>query len=326
MALAELTDQSTTEEVNEYVEQVVEEVAADRAGTEPKSDAQIANEHANNEHEKIPAEEKSGSKKAAKAEAEADSGDEKSESEWMDDDLKAEVAAYGIEESELADFTSREELERAMRLFDKSALAAGRKAMAEGETGRNDKGQFVKKAEPKAEPAEAKAESTDGKYEVKLDKSVYDDGIVDEFTRLRDHYETRLEKLESRLLESDAKSEESHFDSLVDSLDHADLFGKTDKEDSKQLQRRHDLMIAVKAHRIGMEKLGRPAELNESLVSRVARMVFAEDLGKKDLKTRTRKISKQSNSRQGGGATRSQDPRESDREAADRRFKELAGP
>jgi hypothetical protein len=331
MALAELTETSTREEVNAYVEQVVEEVAEDRAGTlpEPKGDARIASEHANNEHKpekakEIPAEGKSGSK-PAKAEAKAESGDEESDS-WMDDDLKAEVAAYGIEESELADFASREELERAMRLFDKSALAAGRKAMAEESekaTGRNAKGEFVKKAEPEPK-AEGKPEA-EGKYEPKLDKAVYDEEIVNEFTRMRDHYESRLEALESRLLENDAKSEENRFDSLVDSLDHADLFGKTDKEDSKQLQRRHDLHVAVRAHMIGMEKLGRPTELNESLVGRVARMVFAEDLGKKDLKTRTRKISRQSNGRQGGGATRPQDPREDPREEADRRYKELAG-
>jgi hypothetical protein len=339
MSLAELTEASTTEEVQSYVEQVVEEVAADRAGTEEKGDARIAAEHADNEHKpakanEIPAE-KSGSKpadKAVPAKAEESGDEESSTAEWLDEDLKAEVAAYGIEESELADFASREELERAMRLFDKSALAAGRKALEESDSGRNEKGQFVKKAEPKAEPkAEAKAEVTDGKYEPKLDKAVYDEEIVNEFTRMRDHYEskreeleTRFKALEERFLESDARAEESHFDSLVDSLDHPDLFGKTDKEDAKQLQRRTDLMIAVKAHRIGMEKLGRPAELNQSLVGRVARMVFAEDLGKKDLKTRTRKISRQSNGRQGGGATRPSDPREDPRDEFDRLYKELA--
>jgi len=72
-----------------------------------------------------------------------------------------------------------------------------------------------------------------------------------------------------------------------------------------------------------MQQLGRPAELNESLVGRVARMVFAEDLGKKDLKNRTRKISKQSNARQGGGATRPSDPREDPRDEAERLYKEL---
>lgn len=339
MPVAELTETSSKEDVSAYVEQVVEEVTAERSGTEnkpePKGDARIASEHADNEHRAQPKEipaEKSGSKPAkskdeavpAKAE---ESGDEESESEsanaeWLDEDLKAEVAAYGIEEAELADFASREELERAMRLFDKSALAAGRKALAEGDSGRNEKGQFVKKAEPKAEPkAEEKSEGADGKFEIGLDTSLYDDGLVGALTRMRDHYDAKFDALES---EFRTKAEEQSFDSLVDSLDHPDLFGKTDKEDAKQKQRRQDLLDAVRDLRKGMELHGRPAELTASLVGRVARMVFAEDLGKKDLKTRTRKISRQSNGRQGGGATRPQDPREDPRDAADRLYKEMS--
>jgi hypothetical protein len=140
---------------------------------------------------------------------------------------------------------------------------------------------------------------------------------------MRDHYESRLEALESRFYEADARAEEERFDNLVDSLGHADLFGKTGSEGPKELQRRQDLIVAVKAQQIGLERLGRPTELNESLVSRVARMVFAEDLAKKDLKQRTRKISKQSNGRQGGGVTRPQDPREDPRAEADRLYREL---
>jgi hypothetical protein len=330
MELAELNEQSTKEEVNSYVEEVVEEVAADRAGEKQpaeKGDARITAEHADNEHKEIPAEEKSGSETAKSKDEGEESGEEQSEAEWLDDDLKAEVAAYGIEESELADFASREELERALRLFDKSALEAGRKALADqgktkadGETVRNEKGQFVKQDAPQSKPAKQ-----DGAYEIKLSKEVYDAEIVEEFTRLRDHYESRLDAMESRFAEADAKAEEQHFDGLVDSLGHADLFGKSGQEGAKQLQRRQDLHVAVKAQMLGLAQLGRPTDLNESLVNRVARMVFADDLGKKDLKNRTRKITKQSNGRQGGGATRPQDPRTDPRDEADRLYKELAG-
>lgn len=334
MAVAELNEQSTTEEVSEYVEQVVEDVKAERAGE--KDDARIAAEHADNEHKTPVAEKKSGDDAAN---VETDKGEKAGESSpatdksgWLDDDVKAEVAAYGIEESELADFASREELDRALRLFDKSALEAGRKALAkaddEGEQGRNAKGQFEKKPPPKSE--QPKGETKEGSYEIKLSKDVYDEELVGELTRMRDHYESRLEAYESRFAAmedrfatADAAAEEKHFDSLVDSLGHADLFGKSDQENSKQLQRRKDLHLAVKAQMLGLAQLGRPTELSESLVNRVARMVFAEDLGKKDLKTRTAKITRQSNSRQGGGATRPQDPREDPRDEADRLYKEL---
>jgi hypothetical protein len=335
--MAELTEQSTTEDVQEYVEQVVEEVKADRAGEKPevKSDAQITSEHAENEKPPVVKTEKPAkAEKTAKAE---ETGEDES---WFNDDVKAEAAAYGIEESELADFASREELDRALRLFDKSALAAGRKALAEAETGkdpaknRNEKGQFAKGAPSKADIEGVIADlptKQDGRYEIKLSKDVYDDEIVGEFTRMRDHYEardqalqSRFEALESRFLEADAIAEEKHFDGLVDSLDHADLFGKTGKEDAKQLERRQDLHIQAKALMLGLSQLGRPTELNDALVNRAARMLFAEDFFKKELKNRTRKISKQADGRQGGGATRPQDPREDPREEADRKFKELA--
>jgi hypothetical protein len=74
---------------------------------------------------------------------------------------------------------------------------------------------------------------------------------------------------------------------------------------------------------LGLAQLGRPTDLSELLVGRVARMVFAEDLSKKELKNHTRKITRQSNSRQGGGATRPQDPREDPRDEADRLYKEM---
>ena len=330
MALEELTAESTKEEISDYVEQVAEDVEAERAGEQEKGDARITSEHADNEHKEIPAEEKTGSKAAAsKDKGEDDPGEKKSAAKWLDDDLKAEVAAYGIEESELADFASREELDRALRLFDKSAMEAGKKALAEqgdaekaGAPPRNEKGEFVKQ-EKQPEKKPEKPEGKVGGYEVALSKDVYDEEIVSEFTRMRDHYESRLEALESRFAESDARAEQNHFDSLVDSLGHDDLFGKTDKEDPKQLQRRQELNTAVKAWMLGLAHLGRPANLSSEMVARVARMAFPEELAKRDIKNHTRKISRQSNGRQGGGATRPQEPREDPRDAAERLYKEL---
>jgi hypothetical protein len=322
MAVAELTPETTPEELRS----IVDTIAAERMGgkaPEEKSDAEIVTQHADNEFKGKSVTEKDD-ETAEDPKGAAPEGKGETDRAWFDDDLKAEVSAYGIDEDELADFTSREEVERALRFFDKSALEAGRKAMAAGdepkETGRDDKGRFVAKAAETEKEPEAK-----GGYQVTLDKNVYDDGIVEEFTRMRDHYETRLEALESRLMEADARAEEQHFDGLVDALGHADLFGKTDQENEKQLQRRQDLHVAVKAQMLGLKQLGRPTEMSESLINRVARMVFAEELGKKDLKSRTTRISKQSNRRQGGGITRPHDTRESARDEADRLYRELAG-
>lgn len=347
MAVTDLnavSEDTSTEEITAYADQVAKEVAEERRGEE-KSDAQITSEQANTpqpEQQKTPAEKPSGSETA---EVETDNGEEAAEvkgqgeetgdelegQEWLTDDVKAEAAAYGIDESEIADFASREELDRALRLFDKSALEAGRKALAEQEgegangQSRNEKGQFEKKEPPSADDQLPNLGKTDGQYKITLDKEVYDEEIVEHFTRMRDHYDSRLEALEHHFIEANAMAEEQHFDNLVDKLGHTDLFGKTDNETPKQLERRKDLMVAVKAQQIGLEQLGRPTEITESLVNRVSRMVFADELGKKDIKQRTRKISKQSNGRQGGGATRPQDPREDPRDEADRLYRELDG-
>lgn len=322
--LDEISEQTSSEEVKAYAEQVVKEVEADRAGE--KSDAQIVSETAGKPApQKQAAETSSGSKAAPKGDdtAKADSAEVEDQSDdgWMDDDLKAELAAYGVDESDLSDFASREEVERALRLFDKSAIEAGRKALADGPD-RNAKGQFAKKSEESKEEPEP-APLREGRYEVTLDKDVYDDEIIAEFTRLRDHYDARLEALESRHSETEAEAKERHFDSLVDSLNHEDLFGKTDKETAEEKSRREDLFVEVETYLRGRAALGRPAELNEAIVGRIARSLFANEIGKKELKQRTRKITRQSNIRLGGGATRPQDPREDPRDEADRLYREL---
>lgn len=325
MATAELTEKSTTEEANEHVEQIAKEVEAERA-EEEKDDARITSEHADNEHKETPAEADSGSEDDTAPKGEETGDSEVKAEDWLDDDLKAEVAAYGIEEPELADFTSREELERALKLFDKSALEAGRKALAEaggkgdGQAREEKTGRFEKKEEPKAD-----SPKRDGQYEVALNTDTYDEEIVGEFTRMRDHYDSRMEAMESRFAEADAVARERHFDSLVDSLGHADLFGKTDKETPKQKGRREDLFVEAETYLAGRATLGRPAELSDTVLSRVARSLFADELGKKELKSRTRKVSKQSDGRQGGGVTRPRDPREDPRDEFGRLYDELDG-
>lgn len=309
MSIGELTEESTHEDVQSLVDQIVE----DRKGDDEKGDAQkIAEER----DEPAIAETDSGSEDTAD-DGKADEGEEAGASEWLDDDLKAETTAYGISEEELADFTSREELERALRFFDRSALEAGRKATAEA--ARDEKGRFLKKSEEEA----PERKDSEGQFEISLDKELYDEELVDQFTRMRDHYESRLSALETRFIEADARAEEQRFDTLVDSLGSADLFGKTGKENSAQLQRREDLLIAVKAQQIGLQTLGRDVDLNEALVGRVARMVFADEFGKKDLKARTRKIAKQSNGRMGGSATKAHDSAEPLMDEMRRLYKEL---
>ena len=326
--LAEATPETTSEEIASYADTVAEEVVQERQ-EERKSDAEIVARNSpptkqSAEPKSSSAEaEKDQSKKSAKADSQSESGSVTEAPEWLTDDVKAELSAYGISEAELSDFSSREELERAIRLFDKTALEAGRKAMAEGgDASRNEKGQFVKK-----EGSEESEESTPEKrnYEVSLSADKWEDDIVNEFSRMRDHYESRFQALESQLMIERVRSEEERFDNFVDSLGHTDLFGNTGKESTNELERRKDLLVAVKAHMIGLEALGRPTTLNERLIGRVAHMVFSDELGKKLIKQQTSKVSKQNQLRQGGSPTKPLPPRDDPREEADRLYRELSG-
>lgn len=307
-ATLELNADTTHEQIEAYVTEAVKGVEASREGDtseDVKGDAQKIAE----DRDQPTTERESGVEEVPEV------VEDKSE-DWLDDELKAEAAAYGIDEKELADFTSRDEFERALRFFDRKALEAGRKAE------RDEKGRFTAKTEEPKE-GEPKSEDTKGRYEITLSKDIYDDGLVDELTKLRDHYETRLAVLETRFAESDAMARQQQFDAAVDAMGHADLFGKTGSEDAKELKRRQDLFQETDAMVTGILSQGRQVGSYETVVRRVARMVFAEELGKKDLKAKTRQIAKQSNNRLGGSATRAHDAVEPLRDEMRRRYKEL---
>lgn len=319
MALENLTDataDTSTDEIKSYADSIAQEVEAERQG-ETKTDAQIVNDVASIEN--TSAEKKSSSESVEELDQDEKSGDESSLPKWMNDDTKAEVAAYGISESDLSDFANREELDRALRLLDKTALEAGRKAAGEPDKDRNGKGQFAKKELPKTSEEETPKNS---KYEVALNKDEYDDEIVNEFTRMRDHYESRIEALESHFKEASAKEEEHRFDAVIDGLGMPKLFGSSGKETPDELQKREDVFAQAKVLQAGYRSFGKEVSL-ESLVGRAAPMVFASEFEKQKLKQHTQKISKQSQLRQGGSPTKPLPVRDNPRDEADRLYQEL---
>ena len=88
-------------------------------------------------------------------------------------------------------------------------------------------------------------------------------------------------------MQVNANEEERQFDSYVDSLGHSDLFGKTGSESQQELDRRRDLHVAARAQLIGLERLGRPAELNSKLIDRVANMASVDQVVVLDFKIGT---------------------------------------
>lgn len=316
----ELNENMTSEEIASYADSIVSQVQQERLG-DRKSDASVVNSTAGSKpsNDRVVDDTPVVDDDRDSAIDGETSGESDSAPDWVTDDVKAEVAAYGISDEELLDFQSREELDRALRLIDKNAMKAGREDVANSDTqARDETGKFVEKDD--AKPAE---DSDSPGYKVELSPDLYDEEIISEFGRMRDYYESRLQAIENRFAEAAADAEEQTFDRIVDSLGHADLFGKTGKESKEELERRQELNVAVKAQMIGLEKLGRSADLNERLVARVANMVFADELGKKRLKQQTSKIMKQHNLRQGGTSVRPSQVSEDPREEAERLYREL---
>lgn len=314
--VAELPDNATQEDIGEFVDKVVEDEGKKDA---PPDSQQIADDHAQGEpseevpqktDEQTPAgdETPAGKDAAVESDKEAtgeDQGQEEEESrDWLDDDLKAEIAALGIDEEHLADFTSREELDRALRLLDHGAMEAGRKALSKADEGK-------KLAEHEEEPKKPAPKADDEGYKVGLDPETYDEEVVKEFSKLHDHLETRLEarfaRLEAAEQQRVADAVESQFDAIVDSLDHTDLFGKAGKESKTQLENRQKLFDSQEVYQAGLRSLGREGRLDKALVTRVLQMEFADHLSKQQRKALTRKITGQSESRQGVGSIKAED-------------------
>lgn len=344
----QLDEASTKEEIAAFVDELHAERTAEKAPPEKKSDAQIVNEIPDVAPEK-PAK-ATKTKKAPVAEALPGEGDETAEAPvadagkkakgeisakadpddraWLDDGLRKQIAGYGIDEAELTDFDSREDVERALRLIDKRALAVGQKALADGEAPnpRDAQGRFTKTETTKepeaAKPAEPAAKPS---YEIKLSKDKYEDDIVDELTGMRDHYEARLAALEAKTQEAEAQAEGDRFDVAVDGLEMPTLFGNTGSESAEELKRREDLLLQCRALQHGLQQLTGKSPDIESLVLSQAKAAFADEFDKQTIKSRTIRIAKQSDKRQGGGATRPTDAPESGREYAARRFRELSG-
>jgi hypothetical protein len=345
-ATKELPDHATHEEIEAFVHEIVverhgEPKAAKADGKksgktpDPASDDFDINE--------LPDDELDSAGKKESAAAKDDDGEDSAEEEdasqdWLNDDLRAEVSAIGIQDDLLSEFSSREELDKALKLLDVAAMKAGRAAVApEGDepADKGAKGSTRKRLADGtfASPDEEKqAAPKPGDFKLDLDPEEYGEGLVKQVKALHDHFASKLNAAEERAarLEQAWQAQQSavfeeRFDAVVDSLGHADLFGETGKETPKQMENRRKLMGEYVPYEIGLRAQGRNPVLGKSLVDRVCRMAFAEHLSKKERKALTQKVSKQAALRGGTSGGKSPETPESRREKFRRLYKELDG-
>ena len=350
-AIKELPDNATTEDIQEYVDQLLTDNPqpsedeggqpkdvgdkADVKGKATKKATKKATEKADNETKETSAgKEDAGDDSASENQSDSeDQGDEKAvppESDWRDDDdVRTLAATVGITDEELSEFITREELDRSVRFMDRAALKLGREAKgkdgaeqkpdkeAAEDKSRNADGTFKKKESAEKEAKESAA-ATSGTYKVQLDPEEFDEGIIKEFDSLRNHYETRLEAMDRRFAAMEQAEQErvqaheqEQFDRLVDSLGHNGLFGESGHETQEQLDNRQKLYSEWEAYQVGLMTLGRKANRNKDTADRLVRMVFSDYVSKQERKKLTKKLSRQSERRMGGGAvkpTETQEP------------------
>jgi len=298
----ELNEQTTTEELEEVADQLFE---ADQ--NETNEDDSL------NEDSELTSDDTSDDDAAGgDGLNEEDSGD--SDEEWLDDELKSQASDYGLDEEDLSEFDDRDQLERHLAIIQKRALRAV------NVRGKNEEASSEDKAEIASD------------FNIELDAEEFPEEIVDHFTRMRDHYESKLSALEQRVQlaeeqfsSASREAEEGRFDDEIDKLEMSKFFGTTGNESQVQMQRREEVMeLATALQKVLEQQNGRNVKLS-NLVRRVAPAAFPDEFDKQKHKERTRKITKQSNRRMGGSQTRATETRESDRDHFERLYRELDG-
>jgi hypothetical protein len=262
---------------------------------------------------------------------------EEEESEWLTEGLRAEAAALGIDEDQLSEFGSQDELDRAFRLLYRSVLKEGRKSLdgeateeksAADDRRRGPDGRFLPRERQQKEAAPEPA--AEPSYKVSLDPDEYDEAIVKELEGLRDHYESRLKTFEDRVarfeefeMQREVDAAQAKFDLILDTLDYGELYGKTGEETSKQLERREKAWSSWEALVIGFSSRGHDLPISKTLLDRVTRMEFPNEVSRKERKALTRKVTKQSGLRMGGGVTRPTETKETTMEYMENLYDEL---
>jgi len=318
MADIALKDDATREDVDALVKQYMQdrrepekEKASSQSDTSKQTTAGDEQDSAGDDAaagQKEPGGEESG-KKSEPSEGQT----------WLTDEIRAELPRW-VSDEDLSEFSTRDELERALSLMDRAAMKAGREAGRQGDDddddGQDDEnpergqdGKFVKQENRGDQKDDA------SQYEIDLDLSEFDEDlgkkVKDALTGLRDHYEGHLKALDERFSAIEAESQlriaeahEARFDAIVDSLGHADLFGKAGQENEKQLEARRKLFDEHQIYMAGLKSLGRESEMDHASVDRACRLAFADHISKQERKSLTKQLTKQSNMRMGVGAER----------------------
>jgi len=234
---------------------------------------------------------------------------------WLDAELRDLAVTIGVPEATLAEFQSRDELERTLKILDAKALAAGRQQLSQAPGGQQQAGQNSAESKPAAptpEPVKplAKAESQpawdSSKY---LLADEYDDGVVKPHNEFVQAVDARIAMLEAKLAQAERSGQQQQaqgviqqFESIVDQLGHPELFGMAGQRSTEQAANVAKVWDHHRAHVLGLISQGRQGRTDKAFVSRAAQAEFGEHFTKSAQQQVTRKLKEQSHRIMGGPA------------------------
>jgi hypothetical protein len=160
-----------------------QDAAAEKIGTEFDKKADEGEEHSAYT-EKTEDEKKAEAEAEAKAKADEESSEKDSDDE-VDESLLERAEKAGLSREKAGEFSSKEDLERAVVLLEESQSE-------------KEKSPEEKEAEKKAkEEAEAKAKDDEAPYDCKLDPAEYDEGLIKAVNDLGSMLKKRVVALEA---------------------------------------------------------------------------------------------------------------------------------
>jgi len=327
MAIDELTDEMTHEEVQALAKKLVSEPDInDEPEPEPEKSGPPTHE--------TPA----GSAGDEPAPAKGDEPAPVEPSGWIDDDVRGLVSAFGLTEEDVSLFTGRDELERALTLLDSRArkhvdAELGRETQPPPPQATAHPAHPDRRADGTFLPADqrrAAQEAVQEDFRLQLDPELHGQDLVEQLGKLQEHYGARIKTLADRLAAQERVEQERAeqafvqvFDATVDSLGQTDLFGQTGKETREQMANRVRLFEEFQVRQAIHGRQGRQVSLNKPFLDYISRAAFAEHFFKQQHKQLTQRVMAQAGKRMDVGVTKTAAARPSLEERMEQRYREL---
>lgn len=314
LALQGMSDwgQMTAEEREADVDALIKGIREPESDTEPKPDAtDAANKSPDAGDETSAGDDAVEEGEAHDSDEPSDEGEveDEPEAEWLDGDVRSLAATMGLTDEDLQDFSSREELDRVLKILDRNVIATGKAALEEDATAPKTPPETPPKTPPE----------TDGVLGDLSKFKLGEEFDADVAKPLNDFMEAVAAQihgvtkdLAGLLQQQEQAAADSVYRQAVDSLHtlgHKDLFGESGKPPTQA--QTANIEKAIDAHLVHAAVLlvrNRPAPPTPEFLRAAVRMEFGDQVFKNEQRQRTEKLRKQSARRTGGLSSKTVEP------------------